>query len=382
METEGMFKKDKKGLYSLVVAAFASCSAMAEEGTRWGLNMTEGVSATSREIYGLHMDIFWWCVGIGVVVFGVMFYSMIAHRRSVRKEASQFHESTTLEIAWTLIPVIILVIMALPATKTLVDIYDTSDSEIDIQITGYQWKWRYDYVGEDVSFFSSLRTSQNEIQGVAQKGEHYLLEVDEPLVVPTGKKIRFIITANDVIHAWWVPALAVKKDAIPGYNNEAWTVIDEPGIYRGQCAELCGREHGFMPIVVRALDQADYDAWLAEKRVEAETLRELMAQNFSFEELMERGEAVYQRNCAVCHGANGEGGVGKVLAGSPIVQGDMNAQLDLLVNGVSGTAMQAFGNQLNDLDMAAVVTYTRSAFGNNMGDSIQAVDVYQYKAAQ
>lgn len=377
-----MFKKDKKGLYSLVVAAFASCSAMAEEGTRWGLNMTEGVSATSREIYGLHMDIFWWCVGIGVVVFGVMFYSMIAHRRSVRKEASQFHESTTLEIAWTLIPVIILVIMALPATKTLVDIYDTSDSEIDIQITGYQWKWRYDYVGEDVSFFSSLRTSQNEIQGVAQKGEHYLLEVDEPLVVPTGKKIRFIITANDVIHAWWVPALAVKKDAIPGYNNEAWTVIDEPGIYRGQCAELCGREHGFMPIVVRALDQADYDAWLAEKRVEAETLRELMAQNFSFEELMERGEAVYQRNCAVCHGANGEGGVGKVLAGSPIVQGDMNAQLDLLVNGVSGTAMQAFGNQLNDLDMAAVVTYTRSAFGNNMGDSIQAVDVYQYKAAQ
>lgn len=251
-----MFKKDKKGLYSLVVAAFASCSAMAEEGTRWGLNMTEGVSATSREIYGLHMDIFWWCVGIGVVVFGVMFYSMIAHRRSVRKEASQFHESTTLEIAWTLIPVIILVIMALPATKTLVDIYDTSDSEIDIQITGYQWKWRYDYVGEDVSFFSSLRTSQNEIQGVAQKGEHYLLEVDEPLVVPTGKKIRFIITANDVIHAWWVPALAVKKDAIPGYNNEAWTVIDEPGIYRGQCAELCGREHGFMPIVVRALDQA------------------------------------------------------------------------------------------------------------------------------
>lgn len=377
-----MFKKDKKGLYSLVVAAFASCSAMAEEGARWGLNMTEGVTDTSREIYGLHMDIFWWCVGIGVVVFGVMFYSMIAHRRSVRKEASQFHESTTLEIAWTVIPVIILVIMALPATKTLVDIYDTSDSEIDIQITGYQWKWRYDYVGQDVSFFSNMRTSQNEIQGVAQKGEHYLLEVDEPLVVPTGKKIRFIITANDVIHAWWVPALAVKKDAIPGYNNEAWTVIDEPGIYRGQCAELCGRDHGFMPIVVQALDQADYDAWLAEKRQEAETLRELMAQNFSFEELMERGEAVYQRNCAACHGPNGEGGVGKAIAASPIVRGDINAQLDLLVNGVPGTAMQAFGNQLNDLDMAAVLTYTRSAFGNNMGDSMQAVDVYQYKAAQ
>jgi cytochrome c oxidase subunit 2 len=379
METEGMFKKDKKGLYSLVVAAFASCSAMAEEGTRWGLNMTEGVSATSREIYGLHMDIFWWCVGIGVVVFGVMFYSMIAHRRSVRKEASQFHESTTLEIAWTLIPVIILVIMALPATKTLVDIYDTSDSEIDIQITGYQWKWRYDYVGEDVSFFSSLRTSQNEIQGVAQKGEHYLLEVDEPLVVPTGKKIRFIITANDVIHAWWVPALAVKKDAIPGYNNEAWTVIDEPGIYRGQCAELCGREHGFMPIVVRALDQADYDAWLAEKRVEAETLRELMAQNFSFEELMERGEAVYQRNCAVCHGANGEGGIGLPFAGTDFATKPeyLNEHIDVLVNGRA--AMPAFKAQLTPRQIAAVVTYERNAFGNDTGDLIQPADVNDHE---
>ncbi len=381
METEGMFKKVRlKSLLSGAALTVVSRFAMAEEGQRWGVNMTEGVTATSREIFGLHMEIFWWCVAIGVVVFGVMFYSMIAHRRGVRKEADQFHHNTMLEIIWTVIPVIILVIMALPASKTLIDIYDTSESEIDVQITGYQWKWRYDYVGEDVSFFSHLRTSQNEIHGIETKGEHYLLEVDEPLVVPTGKKIRFIITANDVIHAWWVPALAVKKDAIPGYNNEAWTIIDEPGIYRGQCAELCGRDHGFMPIVVRALSESDYAQWLDTRKLEAATLKELMAQNFSYEELMSRGEQVYQTNCMACHGANGEGGVGKAIAGSPIVTGSLDAQLDLLVNGVPGTAMQAFGNQLNDLDMAAVITYTRSAFNNNMGDSLQAVDVYQYKS--
>jgi len=373
-----MFKKES--LIPAGLAAFSSWSAVADEAARWELNMTEGVTATSREIFGLHMEIFWWCVAIGVVVFGIMFYSMIAHRRSVRKESSQFHENTLLEIVWTVIPVIILVIMALPASKTLIDIYDTSESEIDIQITGYQWKWRYDYIGQDVSFFSNLRTSQNEIYGKEDKGQHYLLEVDEPLVVPIGKKIRFIITANDVIHAWWVPALAVKKDAVPGYNNEAWTIIDEPGIYRGQCAELCGRDHGFMPVVVRALAEDDYQAWLVEKQAEAATLRELMAQNFSYEELMARGEEVYQKTCLACHGAEGEGGVGKALANSPLVMGDMNTQLDLVVNGVPGTAMQAFGGQLNDLDMAAVMTYTRSAFNNNMGDSLQAVDVYQFKA--
>ncbi|NVK10717.1 MAG: cytochrome c oxidase subunit II [Gammaproteobacteria bacterium] len=372
----------KKRLFSGLGAITASSTALAEDAQRWGVNMTEGVTDVSREIYGLHMDIFWWCVGIGVVVFGVMFYSMFKHRRSVRKESATFHENTLLEIIWTVIPVIILVIMAIPATTTLERIYDTADADIDIQVTGYQWKWRYEYMGEDLSFFSNLRTSQDEITGRSQKGEHYLLEVDEPLVVPTGQKIRFIINAADVIHAWWVPALAVKKDAIPGYNNEAWTTINEPGIYRGQCAELCGRDHGFMPIVVHAMEPADYERWLADKREEAAVLRELMAQTFTFEELMTRGEGVYQRMCVACHGANGEGGVGKAIAGSPVATGDINAHLDLLVNGVNGTAMQAFGEQLNDLDMAAVLTYTRTAFGNNMGDSLQAVDVYQFKAAQ
>jgi cytochrome c oxidase subunit 2 len=372
----------KKRLFSGLGAITASSTALAEDAQRWGVNMTEGVTDVSREIYGLHMDIFWWCVGIGVVVFGVMFYSMFKHRRSVRKESATFHENTLLEIIWTVIPVIILVIMAIPATTTLERIYDTADADIDIQVTGYQWKWRYEYMGEDLSFFSNLRTSQDEITGRSQKGEHYLLEVDEPLVVPTGQKIRFIINAADVIHAWWVPALAVKKDAIPGYNNEAWTLINEPGIYRGQCAELCGRDHGFMPIVVHAMEPADYERWLADKREEAAVLRELMAQTFTFEELMTRGEGVYQRMCVACHGASGEGGVGKAIAGSPVATGDINAHLDLLVNGVNGTAMQAFGEQLNDLDMAAVLTYTRTAFGNNMGDSLQAVDVYQFKAAQ
>lgn len=377
-----MFKKSKLHLLSGLGIALAASQSYAEEAQRWGVNMTEGVTAVSREIYGLHMEIFWWCVAIGVVVFGVMFYSMFKHRRSVRKESATFHENTMLEIVWTVIPVVILIIMAIPATRTLENIYDTSDADMDIEITGWQWKWEYSYLGEDLSFFSNLRTSQDEINGRAAKGEHYLLEVDEPLVVPVGKKIRFIINAADVIHAWWVPALAVKKDAIPGYNNEAWTIIDEPGIYRGQCAELCGRDHGFMPIVVRALEQEDYDAWLLEKREEAEMLRELMAQTFTYEQLIERGEGVYQRSCQACHGANGEGGVGKPLASSPVVVGDTAALMETAVNGVDGTAMQAFGGQLNDLDMAAVLTYTRSAFGNNVGDSLQAIDVYQFKQSQ
>lgn len=377
---------NKVGLNSLYLAVlalfFTVQSAVAEEAERWGLNMTQGVTEISREVYGLHMDIFFWCVGIGIVVFGIMFYTMIAHRRSVRKESATFHENITIEIIWTVIPVLILIAMFIPAQNTLKKIYDTTEADIDIQVVGYQWKWRYDYLGQDVSFFSNLRTSANEIEGRVDKGQHYLLEVDEPLVVPINKKIRFLVSAQDVIHAFWVPALAVKRDAIPGYNNEAWTRIEKPGIYRGQCAELCGRDHGFMPIVVRAVEQDVYDAWLIEKREKAAKLAELMKQQFTFEKLVDRGEAVYQQACVACHGAKGEGGVGKALAGSPIVTGAMNTQMDVLINGVNGTAMQAFGAQLNDLDMAAVITYTRSAFGNDMGDSVQALDVYQFKQAK
>ena len=253
---------------------------------------------------------------------------------------------------------------------------------MDILITGYQWKWSYEYLneeGENVKFFSNLRTSQQEIYNADDKGEHYLLEVDEPMVIPVNTKVRFLVTANDVIHSWWVPELAVKKDAIPGFINEASATPTEVGVYRGQCAELCGKDHGFMPIVVNVVSQEDYDAWLGEKQAEAAEIAKLMAQTFTMDELMERGKAVYDRNCLACHGANGEGGVGTPIAGSPIATGDLGGHLDVGINGVPGTAMQAFGGQLNDVDMAAVITYQRNGFGNNMGDMVQPIDVFNHK---
>ncbi|MGI9284883.1 MAG: cytochrome c oxidase subunit II [Pseudomonadales bacterium] len=367
-------------LTTKVALAFSALSsgAWAAQGDRFGLNMTPGVTATSRDIYDLHMLIFWVCVVIGIAVFGVMFYSIIVHRKSRGAKAAQFHESTKLEIIWTLVPFAILIAMAVPASQTLIRQYDSSESEMDIIVTGYQWKWKYEYVGEDVSFFSNLRTSRDEINNIEDKGEHYLLEVDKPLVIPTDKKVRFLITANDVIHAWWVPSFAVKQDAIPGFINTAWTVVDEEGVYRGQCAELCGRDHGFMPIVVEAKSPADYDAWLGEQKQEAAALAKLMEQEMSMDQLMEEGKAVYERSCVACHGANGEGGVGTKMVGSAITTGPIDQHMDVIINGVSGTAMQAFGGQLNKLELAAVVTYERNAWGNNMGDKAQAVDVHNY----
>lgn len=362
--------------------ALASSDAVVDEAQRWGLNMTQGVTAVSREIYDLHMLIFWICVWIGVAVFGVMFYSMIMHRKSTGAVPAKFHESTAVELAWTIVPAIILVLMAIPATSSLIKIYDTSEADIDIKVVGYQWKWQYEYLGEDVSFFSNLSTSQDEIYGLAPKGEHYLLEVDEPMVIPINKKVRFLITANDVLHAWWVPDLAVKRDAIPGYINDAWTIVEEPGIYRGQCAELCGKDHGFMPIVVEAMEEADYQNWLAGKKQEAAELKVAMSQTFTMDELYARGEKVYQTSCAACHGANGEGGVGPSMIGTAITTGPIAGHMDTIVNGVQGTAMQAFGGQLNNIDMAAVITYERNAWGNNMGDMLQPVDVLTFKKNQ
>lgn len=225
-------------------------------------NMPKGVTDMSHEIYDLHMLIFWVCVAIGVVVFGAMLYSIVRHRRSKGFKAAQFHESTTVEILWTIVPFVILIAMAIPATQTLIAMEDTSKSDITVKITGYQWKWHYDYLGEDIDFFSTLATPRTQIYNQTEKGENYLLEVDNELVLPVGKKIRFLLTSNDVIHAWWVPDLAIKRDAIPGFINEMWTRINEPGVYRGQCVELCGRDHGFMPVVVRAVEQAEFDKWV------------------------------------------------------------------------------------------------------------------------
>lgn len=349
-------------------------------------NMTKGVTAISGQVYELHMLIFYICCVIALIVFGVMFYSIFRHRKSKGAVAAHFHESTKVEIIWTVIPIIILVAMAIPATKTLVAMEDTSQSDITVKITGSQWKWHYSYFGEDVEFFSLLATSQKQIDGIETKGAHYLLEVDNPLVLPVNRKVRFLMTSDDVIHSWWVPDFAVKKDTIPGFINEAWTRIDEPGVYRGQCAELCGRAHGFMPVVVHAMEEKKFDEWLASKKEEIAlqkaAAQEALSQDLSMDELMSQGESIYTARCAVCHQANGEGILGAfpAIKGSPIATGPISEHIDVIVNGRPGTAMQSFSNQLSDKEIAAVITYQRNAWGNDTGDTVQASDVNAFKA--
>ncbi|WP_263081401.1 cytochrome c oxidase subunit II [Endozoicomonas sp. Mp262] len=363
----------------LLVGLMLSANARAA----WEVNMPEGVTAISRSIYDLHMTIFLICVAIGVIVFGVMFYSIFAHRKSRGAKPAQFHDSTLAEVAWTAIPFIILVLMAIPATKTLIEIYDTDEADIDIKITGYQWKWQYEYLGEDVSFFSNLNTSKEQIYNLRAKSPEYLLEVDEPLVIPVGKKVRFLVTAADVIHSWWVPDLAVKRDAIPGFINEAWTRIEEPGIYRGQCAELCGKDHGYMPVVVDARTEEDYQAWLAEKKAEAAKIRELTSKDWTLEELVAKGEPVYNKVCAACHMPGGQGmpPVFPSLKGTPMVTSkDMiGAHVAIVMNGKKGSAMQAFAGQLSEVDLAAVITYERNAWGNNTGEMVTPKQILEFK---
>ena len=361
-------------VFSGAVLAFLSPLAAAQN----QVNMSPGVTEIGADIFELHMLIMWICVVIGVAVFAVMFYSIYAHRKSKGHQASQFHESTKVEVAWTVVPFLILIAMAVPATSTLLEVYDNDEAELDILITGYQWKWKYEYLeesSEPVAFFSNLATSQEEIYNTDEKGDNYLLEVDEPLVIPTNTKVRFLVTANDVIHSWWVPEIAVKRDAIPGFINEAWTRVPEEGIYRGQCTELCGAYHGFMPVEVHAVSRDEFDAWMAAKRGAAAAQTQLAMQTLSVDHLMDQGKTVYDSACLACHGAQGQGGIGNAIAGSAVVMGDLSNHMAVVAKGVSGTAMQAFGGQLNDVEMAAVLTYQRNAFGNNTGDVVQPVDV-------
>jgi len=361
-------------VFSGAVLAFLSPLAAAQN----QVNMSPGVTEIGADIFELHMLIMWICVVIGVAVFAVMFYSIYAHRKSKGHQASQFHESTKVEVAWTVVPFLILIAMAVPATSTLLEVYDNDEAELDILITGYQWKWKYEYLeesSEPVAFFSNLATSQEEIYNTDEKGDNYLLEVDEPLVIPTNTKVRFLVTANDVIHSWWVPEIAVKRDAIPGFINEAWTRVPKEGIYRGQCTELCGAYHGFMPVEVHAVSRDEFDAWMAAKRGAAAAQTQLAMQTLSVDQLMDQGKVVYDSACLACHGAQGQGGIGKAIAGSAVVMGDLSDHMAVVAKGVSGTAMQAFGGQLNDVEMAAVLTYQRNAFGNNTGDVVQPVDV-------
>ncbi|MDP5330057.1 MAG: cytochrome c oxidase subunit II [Litorivicinaceae bacterium] len=356
--------------------SLASSSALAD----WQVNLNQGVTEISRDIFDLHMLIFWICVVIGVGVFGVMFYSIFMHRKSKGAQAAHFHENTTVEVVWTVIPFVILIGMAIPATGTLMDMYDTSEADVDIQITGYQWKWRYQYLDEDIDFFSNLSTPREEIYNEAGKNPNYLLEVDNPLVIPAGKKVRFLITANDVIHSWWVPHFAVKKDAIPGFINESWVRVDEPGVYRGQCTELCGKDHGFMPVVVEVKPQAEYDAWVAAQRAKKAALADAASQSYSVDELIAMGEGVYQQACAACHALDGQGvpGAFPAISGSAIATGAIAAHIDIVVNGKTGTAMQAFKDQLSAVDLAAVVTYQRNRLGNAVGDYVNPSDIQNY----
>ncbi len=350
---------------SALLLLTSSHAAFAE----WGLNMPEGVTRVSHEVHDLHMTIFYICVAIAVAVFSVMLYSIIYHRKSRGAKAENFHESTVVELIWTVIPLVILVGMAIPATATLIDMYDNSDAEIDVQITGYQWKWRYTYLNDDVDFFSIISTPQEQIDNQQEKSENYLLEVDKPLVLPVDTKVRFLLTSKDVIHSWWVPELAVKKDTIPGFINEAWTKIDKPGIYRGQCTELCGKAHGFMPVVVKAVSKEEYKTWITEQAIIQKAAREV--KDMSFAELMSHGEKVYNSNCAACHQKNGleMPPMFPAIKGSSIALGEIDKHVFRVLKGVSGTAMSAFGEQLSVSDVASVVTYQRNAWGNNKGDS-------------
>lgn len=344
-------------------------------------NMTRGATDISHQVYDLHMAIFYICCVIGAIVFALMFWSIIYHRKSKGAKAEQFHGSLKIELLWTAIPVVILVVMAIPASKTLIAMEDASKADLTVLVTGSQWKWHYKYMEYPIEFYSMLATPREQIDNLAEKTELYLRDVDKPLVLPTGKKIRFLVTADDVIHAWWVPAFAIKKDANPGFINETWTKVDKPGIYRGQCAELCGKDHGFMPVVVDVRTPEEFDRWAAEQvtlQAQAKAEAEKAAQQTqSMEDLMTLGQKTYETHCAMCHQISGEGLAGAIpaLKGSAMVTQDIAAHIHIVVFGKPATAMQAFGKQLTTSELAAVITYERNAWGNNTGDLVQVADV-------
>lgn len=344
-------------------------------------NMTRGATDISHQVYDLHMAIFYICCVIGAIVFALMFWSIVYHRKSRGAKAAQFHGSLKIELLWTAIPVVILVVMAIPASKTLIAMEDASKADLTVLVTGSQWKWHYKYMEYPIDYYSMLATPRDQIENLAEKTELYLRDVDKPLVLPTGKKIRFLVTADDVIHAWWVPAFAIKKDANPGFINETWTKVDKPGIYRGQCAELCGKDHGFMPIVVDVRTPEEFELWAQEQvalQEQAKADAEKAAQQTqSMEQLMALGKKVYESHCAMCHQVSGEGLAGAIpaLKGSVMATTDIPAHIHMVVFGKPATAMQAFGKQLTTSELAAVITYERNAWGNNTGELVQVADV-------
>jgi len=350
------------------------------------INMTRGVTEQAGLNYDLHMVILWICVVIGVLVFSAMFTSIVLHRKSRGHEAARFTHSTKAEIVWTVIPVVILIIMAVPATSALINMEIAPETEMSIKITGFQWRWKYEYLDEGIAFISSLDSRSNAARMLGsgvnpETVENYLLEVDNRLVIPVDTKIKLLITADDVLHAWWVPALGWKRDAVPGFINEAWTEVQEPGVYRGQCAELCGKDHGFMPIVVEAVSREDFAVWISRLRMEMASESEEARRLWSLEELMAHGKDVYATQCASCHQSDGEGlaPAFPALAGSEVATGPIEDHIEVVLHGVNGTAMQAWGNMLSETDIAAALTYTRNAFGNETGDLVQPRTIARIK---
>lgn len=368
---------DKLPTSRLAIAlAAASCSlpALAVQDLPGGaavrqMNLQPPVTSIAAGQYALHTMVMWICVVIFVVVFGTMFYSIYAHRKSRGVKPASFHESTVVEVVWTIIPFLIIVGIGFAATGEVIAQKDTTHPDVTVKVVGSQWKWRYEYVkgeGEGISVLSMLATPREQIDGRAPKTDYYLSEVDNPLVVPVDQKVRVVMTADDVIHAWWVPAFGVKQDAIPGFVRDAWFRAEKVGRYHGYCAELCGKDHAFMPIVVDVKSADDYSAWVAERLKEQLAAADDPNKEWSKEDLAARGEKVFAANCAACHQASGKGvpGAFPALDGSPVVNGPLAGQVDVVLHGRPGTAMASFA-QLSDVELAAVITYTRNAWSNH-----------------
>jgi cytochrome c oxidase subunit 2 len=404
-----MVGKHLRALAAFIATLFAPVASFAD----YHVDILEPVTPISHEIYRLHWGILWVCVAIFVIVFGAMFWSIFKHRRSAGAKAAQFHENTTIEVIWTIVPFIILIGMAYPATKTVLDMKDASNADMSVKVTAYQWKWEYDYQQDGVRFFANLSTPRDQIEEYhkagAQKGENYLLEVDNAMVVPVGKKVRLLITSNDVIHGWYVPQLGVNQYGIPGFIKDAHFTIEKPGIYRGQCSQICGKEHAYMPIIVDARSPEQYAAWVKEMKAKAPAPdilpvsataaagaqaaapaagaaaptpgaaaapAEDLNKKWTLAELKARGEQVYAAHCVACHQATGKGmpPAFPPLDGSKVVTGPKAAQIQIELKGKPGTAMASFA-QLSNTDLAAVITHTRNAWGNKTGEVIQPAEI-------
>jgi cytochrome c oxidase subunit II len=386
-------KRSLATVAALALSVLGSTAAWAD----YDVNILPPATPIANQIYGLHMYILYVCAVIFVIVFAMMFYSIFKFRKSAgAKPDVNFHESTLIEIIWTIIPFIILIAMAIPATKTVLDMKDTSNPDLTIKVTAYQWGWRYDYSAEDFGFYSNLSTPWSQIgqpgsPATEAKGKDYLLEVDNVVVVPVNKRVRLLVTSNDVIHGWYVPQLGVNQYGIPGFIKDAWFKAEKVGVYKGQCSQICGKLHGYMPITVEVKSEADYTKWIKDGQAKWGKGAALIASNaapktdapaedpakkFTLAEAKDHGEKVYAANCVACHQLTGKGmpPAFPALSGSKVVQGPMDAQIGVLLNGRPGTAMQSFA-RLSDTDLAAVITYTKNSWDNNTGKVAQPSDI-------